>query len=335
MSRARTRWGAHGLLLLLGTVAATGQEQYLPGRRVLLDAHNAYPEQGRWRDRLDRALATGLPLAIEQDLVWRIVPGTGAPQSLVSHGEPFTGDEPTLEAHFFDRIRPLMARALRENRREGWPLITLNLDFKTDEPEHHAAVWDLLGRHEAWLTTATRTADAREIADLRAGPLLVLTGEADEQERSFHDRVPVGGTLRLFGAVRSQLAQAGTPAEARVKSGEELPDVSPGPRTNYRRWWNLSWRAVELGGQEKAGRWTPEDERRLGSLVERAHRGGLWIRFYTLNGHPGDASRGWSAGYNFGSRAAAERRWDAAIRAGVDFVAVDHYEDFAAFARRR
>ena len=36
----------------------------------LLHAHNAYPEGGRWRDRIDRALATGLPLVIEQDIAY-------------------------------------------------------------------------------------------------------------------------------------------------------------------------------------------------------------------------------------------------------------------------
>ena len=41
-----------------------------PGTRVLLDAHNAYPEDGRFADRVDRALSTGVPLAIEQELVW-------------------------------------------------------------------------------------------------------------------------------------------------------------------------------------------------------------------------------------------------------------------------
>src|SRR5262249_22950538 len=61
---------------------------------------------------------------------------------------------------------------------------------------------------------------------------------------------------------------------------------------------------------------------------------GLWIRFYTLNGHdPRDASGGWSEGYNFGSEDAARERWRAAIRAGVDFVAVDQYERFNATLR--
>jgi hypothetical protein len=41
-----------------------------PGTRVLLDAHNCYPYNGRWADRIDRALSTGTPLAVEQDLVW-------------------------------------------------------------------------------------------------------------------------------------------------------------------------------------------------------------------------------------------------------------------------
>ena len=61
---------ALAILLVVGTATAAELPGYLPGRRVLLDAHNAYPEQGLWRDRIDRALATGVPLAIEQDLVW-------------------------------------------------------------------------------------------------------------------------------------------------------------------------------------------------------------------------------------------------------------------------
>ena len=69
---------------------------------MLLDAHNAYPYQGQWADRIDRALATGTPLAIEQDLVWH-----PSAHSIVSHGEPFTGQEPTLR-DFFERIRPIV-----------------------------------------------------------------------------------------------------------------------------------------------------------------------------------------------------------------------------------
>lgn len=287
---------------------AAAPDALAPGARVLLDAHNAYPYDGRWADRIDRAIMTGTPLAIEQDLAWYRDPQTGAGRSIVTHGEPFTGSEPTLRAHFFERIRPIVERALGEDRRDAWPLITLNLDFKTNEPAHLQAVWELLGEYESWLSTAERTASSTEIAPLRVGPVLVLTGEPAEQEPEFSDRVPVGGRLRLFGAV---------PRGTTVK-------------TNYRRWSNNPWSVVEPEGQQKAGPWTVEDAARLTSAVRAAHAAGLWIRFYTLNGHdPADLPLGWSASYNFGSLSAATERWRAAIRAGVDFVAVDQYEDFA------
>jgi hypothetical protein len=217
-----------------------------------------------------------------------------------------------MREYFFERIRPLVENALRENRRDTWPILTLNLDFKTDEAAHHEAVWALLGEYEAWLTTARRSASVEEIQPLTAGPLLVLTGEQDAQERDFHDRVPIGGKLRLFGAVR--------------RTG---PSASM-TRTNYRRWSNNPWSVVEPEGQRKAGPWTPEDASRLETTVRAAHEAGLWIRFYTLNGlDPADQSGGWSPSYNFGSLDAVRERWRAAIRAGVDFVAVDQYEDFS------
>jgi hypothetical protein len=287
---------------------AAAPDALAPGSRVLLDAHNCYPYDGRWADRIDRALLTGTPLAIEQDLAWFRDPRSGVWRSIVAHGEPYTGIEPTLRSYFFERIRPIVERALREDRRETWPLITLNLDFKTNEPAHLQAVWEALGEYESWLSTAERTVSSTEIAPIKVGPVLVLTGEPIEQEREFHDRVPVGGRLRLFGAV---------PRGTTVK-------------TNYRRWSNNPWSVVEPEGQPKAGAWTAEDEARLTSAVRAAHGAALWIRFYTLNGHdPADSSLGWTASYNFGSLSAAAERWRAAIRAGVDFVASDQYEEFA------
>jgi hypothetical protein len=71
--------------------------------------------------------------------------------------------------------------------------------------------------------------------------------------------------------------------------------------------------------------------------VTRAHELGLWIRFYTLDGLPDrDLSlNGWDKGYNFGSRERASLRWLAAIKAGVDFVATDQYEDLATLVKTR
>lgn len=302
------------LLLGLGTSVRGGAatDALAPGTRVLLDAHNCYPYDGRWPERIERALAIGLPLAIEQDLAWFVDPRTGVGRSAVTHGAPFTGAEPSMREYFFERIRPLIEGALRDNRRETWPVVTLNLDFKTDELEHHEAVWALLGEYEAWLTTAPRGASAADVQPLTPGPLLVLTGEQDEQERDFHDRVPIGGKLRLFGAVHRT-----GPAASLTK-------------TNYRRWSNNPWSVVEPEGQRKAGAWGREDAARLDTTVRAAHDAGLWIRFYTLNGlDPADESGGWSPSYNFGSLDAARERWRAVIRAGVDFVAIDQYEEFA------
>jgi hypothetical protein len=54
------------------------RDAFSPGGRVLLDAHNCYPYGEWWSDRIDRALSTGTPLAIEQDLVWYREPRKGA-----------------------------------------------------------------------------------------------------------------------------------------------------------------------------------------------------------------------------------------------------------------
>ena len=208
----------------------------------------------------------------------------------------------------FRSIRPIVERALRDGRRDDWPLVTLNLDFKTEEPAHLAAVRSLLNEYRQWLTTAARRASIDDVQALRVGPVLVLAGESDNQRRAFHDAVAVGDPLLAFGAVHGG-----------------------GHRTNYHRWSNNAWRVVEPAGQNHAGPWTADAESRLRALVRAAHDDGLWIRFYTLNGHdPRDVSGGWTPGYNFGSEDAARERWRAAIRAGVDFVAIDQYELFSA-----
>ena len=67
-----------------------------PGTRVVLDAHNCYPYFEWWTDRIDRALSAGTPLAIEQDLLWTKNTKTGEAKSVVSHGAPATGEEPSL-----------------------------------------------------------------------------------------------------------------------------------------------------------------------------------------------------------------------------------------------
>ncbi len=303
---------------------------FAPGARVLLDAHNAYPENGRFVDRIDRALSTGLPVAIEQDLWWFVDPRSGVGRSVVSHGGEDAAIAPGFEDYFFARVAPIMTRALKEHRRDNWPLITLNLDFKTNEPEHHAAVWALLGKYEAWLTTAERPAAGEALAPLQVGPMLVLTGSNDVQQTSFHDRVAVGQRLRLFGATVMPVIPGADRAEQAKNLAATPPATLIPAASNYRRWVNFPWGAVESGGQNAAADWTPADADRLRALVSRAHAMNLWIRFYTLNGHAPEAGEGWTASYNFGSVERAQERWRAAIGAGVDFIATDQYEAFSA-----
>jgi len=289
-----------------------------PGARTLVDAHNCYPYFEWWTDRIDRALSAGVPLAIEQDPLWYTDRRTGRSWSVVAHGPPVSGHEPTLEQYFFERIRPVIEDVLRHGNQGDWPVITLNLDFKTEEPEHLRAVWNLLDKYRNWLTTATKSSDERKVESLDVKPLLVLTGESDKQATVFYRDVPVGQRLLVFGAVHTNTSDPMAAPEI----------LEPGAASNYRRWWNNSWAVVERGGQAQAGDWTREDELRLRSLVEHAHASGLWIRFYTLDGASNEelSCHGWFRSYNFGSLSAAQERWRAAKKAGVDFIASDQYE---------
>jgi len=296
-----------------------------PGARIVMDAHNCYPYYGWWADRIDRALSAGTPLAIEQDLFWFTDPETKKSRSVVSHGAPSYGFEPGMREYFFERVRPIVEKALRDGNRTDWPLITLNLDLKSGEPEHLAAIWQLLSQYQDWITAAPRTADLSTVSPLDVKPILVLTGESDAQKAVFYDGVPVGSRLLVFGATHTNDKDPTAPPSL----------IAPNSADNYHRWWNNPWRVVEAAGQPNAGEWTPEKEARLKSLVQSAHQRGLWIRFYTLDGvtKADESCRGIFHGYNFGSREAVEARWRAAARAGVDYLASDQYEDLGRLLR--
>ena len=331
MTRTRRVLLAVGIAIgaLLPSTPLAAQSGYGPGKRVLLDAHNCYPEAGRFRDRIDRALSAGVPLAIEQDLFLRHDPASGRDEIVVAHDSGALVGAPTLESYFFDKIRPIMERALVENKRKTWPLITLNLDFKTNQPALLDAVFVLLGKYEPWLTTAPRTATPAKAAKLTVGPLLVLSGSNPAQLVRFHDAVPVGDKLRVFGAVPVSEGRGATESARNADVFRMTADQIITPRvSNYGRWVNFPWLVVEEGGQARSGEWTRTDAARLKSLVKRAHSQGLWIRFYTLDGWGPGGGDGMFKLYNFGSEAAAQLRWKAAKQLGVDFVATDHYEAF-------
>jgi hypothetical protein len=307
---------------------------FLNHNRPVLDAHNCYPYDGQWSDRIDRALKTGFPVGIEQDIAWAADPATGKGRPVVTHTPKTTGAEPTLRDHFFERVRPIIEKALADNDRAHWPLIVLHFDFKSLDPNLLRAVWDLVGEYRSWITTAPQTADPHQLAPFDPKPLLVLTENADIQEQVFFRDLPKGERLRIFGSAETAKVTGNT-REERMHLAATLPpeQLLTTPATNYRRWWNNPWGEVEEGGQTRAGDWTPAAAARLRGLVDHAHRLGYWIRFYTLDGFSPADNRGWGASYNFGSRERAEARWKAALEAGVNLIATDQYEDLGAFMR--
>lgn len=323
-------------LLCLTTLLTAADLTFINGNRPILDAHNCYPYEGRYADRIERALKTGYPVGIEQDLAWYVDPATGKGRIVVSHTAKTTGIEPTLRDHFFERVRPLIEKALKDNDRASWPLIVVHFDFKDNQAALLHAVWDLLGEYESWITTAAQTRNPHQLAAFDPKPLLVMTEDADEQEAVFFRSLKAGAKLRLFGSAHTARAPGETSAERSHWMATATPAQLLTERpTNYRRWWNNSWFEVEEGGQTKAGAWTPADASRLKSLVDHAHKQGFWIRFYTLDGFDPEHDQGWGKSYNFGSKAAVEQRWKAAIEAGVNLIATDQYEDFADYLRAR
>ena len=321
--------------LVIGTLAYGAPPQAVPsvfGGRSILDAHNAYPEEGQYQDRLTRAMSTGLaPLGIEQDVAYQ----PRSRQVVVSHDTTLDGTEPTLEQHFFARLKPLLDSAVAVNARQRWPLFVLHLDFKTNERELHRAVWDVLDKHRAWLMTAPAAGGQDSVTAFTPGPLLVLTENGTGQEKDFTEFAAASGSYLLFGTIPAPARLSNVSDEERSTLMATLrPDqlIVTGA-TSYRRWVNFPWAVIERGGQVNAGEWSADDRTRLERIATYAHQQGLLIRFYTLNGHDAAASRGWSAGYNFGSLDAVRQRWRAAIDAHVDLIATDQYEEFAAILR--
>src|SRR5580692_7374176 len=113
------------VIAIAAAAGATGA--FAPGSRTVILSHNAYPDHGKYADRLDRAIAAGLPFATEQDLAW--IDG----KSLEIHGSKnASGDDPTLETYFFPKVKPIVEKALKEGNKGNWPLVTLYLDIKND-----------------------------------------------------------------------------------------------------------------------------------------------------------------------------------------------------------
>jgi len=106
-----------GLVTSVAIAAEVHSSPFAPGVRTLMLAHNAYPDEAKFGDRLDSAISGGPLFAVEEDLVW--VDG----KSLLIHNpKAARPDSPTLESYFFPKVAPIVEKALKEDN--PWRLAT-------------------------------------------------------------------------------------------------------------------------------------------------------------------------------------------------------------------
>ncbi len=323
----------------LAVVVATAAKQtgaYVPGSRTQILSHNAYPDHGKYADRLDRALAAGLPMATEQDLAW--IDG----RSLEIHGaKNAASEDPTLDTYFFPKVKPYIEKALQEGNKGNWPLITLYLDIKNDPPEHLHAISQVLDQYNSWLTTAVKTRDLDRQSPLDLKPMMVLVEDKqnDIKQKFFYDDVPVGGKIRVFGSVTkfyenpNKLPRDRKAEAIAFLSTLDPEQLVPHKADNYHRWYGTNWAFVEKGGETGAVEWTKASDERLKKFVDYGHRLGYFVGFYCLDGYTAAENQGWDKDYNFGSKEKVLPRWRAAVRAHADFISTDQMEEVAAVIR--
>jgi len=316
--------------------AAVAANSFGPGSRIVILSHNAYPDHGKYADRLDRAIAAGLPFATEQDLAW--IDG----RSLEIHGaKNSSGDDPTLETYFFPKVKPIVEKALKEGNKGNWPLVTLYLDIKNDPPEHLQAILQVLDKYDGWLTTAKKTGDISQ-SPLELKPMMVLVEDKqnDIKQKFFYDQVPVGGKIRVFGSATkfeenpTQLPKDKKAEAIALLSTFDPEQLAPHKADNYHRWFGVNWTFIEKGGETGAGEWTTAVDQRLKKFIDYGHRMGYFVGVYCLDGYTEAENQGWDKDYNFGSKEKVMPRWQAAAHARPDFIATDQMEEVATVIKK-
>ncbi len=330
------------LCVLLGClneqlVEVGGEVGYEPGQRSVLSAHNCYPYHGMWSERIGNAISTGYPISIEQDLCW-VEDECGEWRSLVAQNGPFDGDEPSLDEHFFERVRVDVEASIEQAKanpevRSDWPMVVLDLDFKNSAKEHIEFVYALLSRYSHWLTSVPKNTDIQVGEPLRVAPIMVLVGGIQVFQDVFYNDIEVGDPVIAFGRARTEgidTAEMSDKERQVFQTQVPVEELLKQPANNFHRWWNNSWHMIEAGGPTRANSWDSKEQARLVELVNHAHSLGYFIRFYTINGHSDidSVTGGYSNGYNTGSLTNAQVRWNAQINAGVDFIASDQYQLF-------
>jgi hypothetical protein len=202
------------------------------------------------------------------------------------------------------------------------------------------AISKVLDKYSAWITTAEKTADMSRQSPLDLKPLMVLVEDKegdDNKKKAFYDEVPVGGRFRVFGSVVKRDPNPGKKL-SKQEAIDRMASVDPEQvvtkkADNYHRWWGSDWAYIEKGGEEHAGDWTTDEDKRLRNWVSYGHRLGYFVSFYCLDGFSDADNQGWEAEYNTGGKEAVMQRWQAAVRSKADFISTDQYEELAKVIR--
>ena len=207
--------------------------------------------------------------------------------------------------------------------------------------EHLEAISKVLDKYDGWLTKAVKTEDMSKQSPLEYKPMMVILEDKqkDIKPEVFYDRIPVGGKFRAFGS-------AGKVDDNPNKLGRDkreerfvgLTKIDPKQLVikradNWRRWFGTDWHFIEVCGPTHGGDWNATTEARMKKFVDYGHNLGYLVSFYEINGFVDSENQGWTPEYDFGSKAAAETRWKALIKAHADFIATDQYEDVAQTVR--
>ena len=139
----------------------------------------------------------------------------------------------------FERVRPIVEQALKENKRATWPIIVVHFDFKSVQPEPSTPSGPAR-EYEGWITHRRADRRPQSFVEVRAQtPPSSSPEDADEQGgRSLSSRCPPARTACL--RLRPHRRRSGRHLEAREHLLATLPPeklLTTRP-TNYRRWWN-------------------------------------------------------------------------------------------------
>ena len=188
-------------------------------------------------------------------MAWYVDPATGKGRLSVTHADETTGKEPTLRDYFFERVRPIVEKALAENDRAHWPLIVVHFDFKSNQaPLLHARLGPA-GRIPGL--------DHDRGEDRRSAPSFAIRTQAaagthggcrTSRRRSSSTKCR---WVRSCGCsarpTRRRFPRSRRPSTSSCWRHCRREELLPERPTNYRRWWNNSWHEVEEGGQREAG----------------------------------------------------------------------------------